>query len=167
MACFADVRCFLKTQQKDTNKDGIRFFFVGLYAQCVCSHIHFTFFVNECVCVNVNVNIVRLCVCTCTYVSACSHPHACFPLLGKNPWFNKLFIIHILLKKKIKAGGNMVVWYFHEGNSLHTSSLKKQEAWVWTHQQFEYRPQRCSNILADANHYDWSCLLLSFQFMTE
>ncbi len=102
-------------------------FFWWVYAQCVCSHIHFTFFVNECVCVNVNVNIVRLCVCTCTYVSACSHPHACFPLLGKNPWFNELFIIHILLKKKIKAGGNMVVWYFHEGNSLHTSSLKNRK----------------------------------------
>lgn len=119
------------------------------------------------VCVNVGVNIMRLCVCTCTFVSACSHPHTYFPLLGKNPWFDELFIIHILLKKKIKAGGNMVVWYFHEWNSLHTSPLKKQEAWVWTHQQFECRPQWCSNILADANHYDWSCLLLSFQFMTE
>lgn len=160
------VRCLLKTQQKDTNKDGIRFFCGGL--GCVRYTLPSSW-TRVCVCVYTCgcEYCVSVCVCACTYVSACSHPHAYFPLLGKNPWFNELFIIHILLKKKINAGGNMVVWYFHEGNSLHTSPLKKQEARVWTHQQFECRPPWCSNILTDANHYDWSCLLLSFQFMTE
>lgn len=119
-----------------------------------------------CVCAHVGVNIVRLCVWTCTYVSTCSHPHAYIPLLGKNPWVNELFIIHILLKKKKNQGRRKYGCLILPWREFSPYQSSEELGSIWTHQQFECRPLWCSNILTDANLYDWSCLLLSFWFMT-